>query len=79
MSEREPSRDTAAWWRERTEQELDDALRGGPIGNRSVDGALAEINRRAGERQERLARRGYWAAVVAAVAAIAGTIISAVK
>lgn len=72
MSKREAPRDTAAFWRTKTDDELDEALRGGPVGNRSVDGALAEIKRRSGERQEKWARRGFWAAVVAAVAATAG-------
>lgn len=72
MAEREPAPHTAAWWRNKTDEDLEDALRGGPIGNKSVDGALVEINRRAGERHERWARRGFWAAVVAAVVALAG-------
>lgn len=79
MSEREPPRHTAAWWRTQSDEQLEEALRGGPIGNKSVDGALVEINRRTAARQERWAKRGYWAALVAAFAAIAGAAISALK
>lgn len=75
----EPSRDTAAWWRKKSIEELEEALRGGPIGNRSVDSALAELNRRAGDRQEKWARRSFWAAAIAAMAAIVGVIVTAIK
>jgi hypothetical protein len=79
MSEREPPMHTAAWWRNKTDADLEDALRGGPIGNKSVDGAIVEINRRAGENQALWAKRGFWAALVAAIAAIAGAVIAAWK
>ena len=49
------------------------------MGNRMVEGALAEITRRSGERQERWARRGFWAAVAAALVAFAGVVVTLLK
>ena len=79
MSKRDAPRFTAAYWRDKSDEELEDALRGGPMGNKTVEGAYAEIKRRSGERQEKWAKRGFWAAVAAAVAAVAGAIITLLK
>ena len=70
---------TVAWYRSKTDEELEDKLRGGPPGNKDVEGALIELNRRAQARQEKWARRGFWAAVIAALAAIIGAAITAIK
>lgn len=73
-SDRPPPQGTVAFFRDKSDDELEDVLRGGGIGNKHVDGALAEINRRAASRQERLTRSTLWAGVIAAIAAIVGAI-----
>ena len=71
---RPPPTGTAAWFRDKTDEQLEDVLRGGTVGNKHVDGALAEINRRAAQRQEGWSKKAYRAAVVAAAAAVIGAI-----
>jgi|GEM_PF-6965146 len=79
MSGRDPPPNTAAWWRTKTDAELEDALRGGPVGNKAVDGAIIEINRRANTKHEAWTRRSYWAALTAAVASIAGAVLAGLQ
>ena len=73
-----PDQFTVAAYRYKTDEELEQVLAGGPIGNKSVDAAIVEINRRAGERQEKWARRAYWAAITAAAVAAVGSIAAIV-
>ena len=67
-----PPRHTFAWFKTRTDAELRRILAGGPLGNRDVDSARAELD-------ARWARRGFWAAVAAAVFAAAGVLVAVLK
>jgi hypothetical protein len=70
----QPSPYTPGAYRKKSDRELENALNGGPISNLDVQCALAEIQRRSSERQERWSKRAYAAAIIAAGAALAGTV-----
>ena len=63
-----PPQGTAAYFRAMKDNQLDEVLSGGGVGNKDVDGALAEINRRASARLEKIA---IWTLLFAAIAAVA--------
>lgn len=63
----EPSRHTFAWFHKQTDAKLRRMLGDGPIGNRDVDSARAEL-------ESRWTRRALWAAVTAAIAAAVGAV-----
>ncbi len=79
MTEKPPYPFTVAWYRNKSDEELEDKLRGGPPGNKDVEGALIELNRRAIARQEKWSKRGFWAAAIAAVAAVLGIVVAIAK
>jgi hypothetical protein len=62
------------WWRSRTDEQLEEQLRGSFPGGAAFDGATAEINKRTASKKEardrRIAVLGLFVAVVAALAAV---------
>jgi hypothetical protein len=72
---------SGGWWEDQSDESLREIKRGSFLGSRAHDGAVAEQERRARlSRESRDRRIAFWgmiAAVIAAVASVAGLFIRA--